>query len=180
MTAVPLEPGQCTCVVRSFREGLLSAMGHDLVLDAPPTAVTVDPEARVVEARFDPRAVTVRAAVVHGHEDPGALSANDRSKILGNLVDTVLTARAHPAVTFRGQWKDEPEGELSVAGDLTLRGVTRPVRGAVRRVGERLVAEFVLRPSQWGIVPFVALLGALRVRDEVRVEVSLPTRVATL
>lgn len=178
MTAVTLEPGQCTCVVRSFREGLLSAMGHDLVLDAPPTQVKVDLEARVIEARFDPRAVRVRCAVVQGREAPEALSTNDRSKILGNLVDTVLAARGHPTMTFRGQWQDEPDGKLSVAGDLTLRGVSRPVGASARRVGDNLVAEFVLRPSQWGIVPFVALFGALRVRDEVRVEVSLPARVA--
>lgn len=176
MSAVVLPPGACTCVVRTFREGVLAAVGHDLSLDAPPQRVTVDVAARTLEATFDPKAIRLRGAVVDGREDPSALSAGDRDKIRRNLLDTVLAAGKHPAITFQGRWTPAGDGAPTLEGTLSLHGATQPVKAAARVEGDHVVAEFVLRPSAWGIAPFVALLGALRVRDEVRVTARLPAQ----
>jgi len=173
VTITTLPTGACAVTVRSFREGVLAVVGHDLLLDAPPTRVTVDREARTLEAVFDARAVTVRCAVQGGREVPAALSSGDRDKIQRSLADTILVARAHPTITFRGRWEGDPPGVVVLQGELTLRGVTRPLRATANPQGEGFAATWVLRPSDWGIAPFVALLGTLRVRDEVHIEAHM-------
>lgn len=176
MTAAVLPAGRCTCVVRTFREGVLSAVGHDLSFDAPPQRVTVDVAGHTLEALFDPRRIGLRGAVVDGREDPSVLSRGDRDKIRRSLLDTVLAAGKHASIVFQGRWALPGDGAPTLEGTLGLRGVTQPVEAQARIEGDDVVAEFVLRPSAWGIAPFVALLGALRVRDEVCVTARLPVR----
>jgi polyisoprenoid-binding protein YceI len=72
----------------------------------------------------------------------------------------------------------------TLAVNMTLHGVTRrltvPVRLQVH--GSRLVASgsFVLRQSDFGITPYRALGGALRVRDRIDLQFTLRgTRIAS-
>jgi hypothetical protein len=46
----------------------------------------------------------------------------------------------------------------------------------VRRSGDRLLATVPLRQTAFGIKPYSAALGALKVRDEVTVTLSVPAR----
>jgi polyisoprenoid-binding protein YceI len=61
-----------------------------------------------------------------------------------------------------------------VEGTLTLTGVSRPVTVEVRRDGERLVAEVLVHQPAFGIRPYSAMLGALKVKADVLVRVSVP------
>ena len=61
-----------------------------------------------------------------------------------------------------------------IKGSLTLTGKTRPlVIEAARRDG-RWVAEVSLHQPDFGIKPYSAMLGTLRVKPDVTVVVSLP------
>jgi YceI-like domain len=59
---------------------------------------------------------------------------------------------------------------FAVDGVLTIEGATRPVtiQGGVAEGRVRGTATIV--QSQWGIKPYSAFLGALRLKDEVMVE----------
>jgi polyisoprenoid-binding protein YceI len=69
-----------------------------------------------------------------------------------------------------------PEGDgaaLTVEGELTIAGATRPV--AMRlEVGPdgRVSGRVPLTQSDWGIKPYRGLMGALKVRDELEIELT--------
>jgi hypothetical protein len=67
-----------------------------------------------------------------------------------------------------------PDGNtLDVQGELTLVGVTHPIRFDVAvGPGGELTAKAVVKQSDWGMKPYSALFGALKVSDEVEIEVD--------
>ena len=64
-------------------------------------------------------------------------------------------------------------GGLSVRGDLTLLGTSHPLAFDVA-VGDggTLHAVAVVKQTDWGMKPYSALFGALKVVDEVEVEIE--------
>lgn len=155
----------------TFREGALSAVGHDLALRVGRWKVELDRDARRVTATAETSSVEVACARSGGADDHGALSASDRAKIAATARSEVLRADRFPEVRFEGRWEgDDP---ASVDGSLTLLGVTRPLTVRVRREGDRTVCEATVQQPAWGITPYRAMLGALRVRADVRVAWTL-------
>ena len=59
-------------------------------------------------------------------------------------------------------------------GALALCGATRELVIPVRRDGDRLRAEVTIHQPAFGIRPYTAMLGTLRVRPDVIVRVSVP------
>ena len=67
---------------------------------------------------------------------------------------------------------DEHDDEALITGELSLHGVTRPLAITARHVGDRWVADVPLHQPDFGIKPFSAFLGSLRVKPDVRVRIS--------
>jgi polyisoprenoid-binding protein YceI len=66
---------------------------------------------------------------------------------------------------------------FSVQGELTLVGKTHPIGFDLAIGGDgKLSATAVVKQTEWGMTPYTALFGALKVADEVVVELkaSLP------
>ncbi len=166
------DQGDAVCEVHTFREGALSLVGHDLLLDV--TRFEVQVEGREVRARFDASSLAVRCAVRDGVEDPRALSLRDRAQIEETARAEVLGARAHPWITFRATLPEGFAGRGAVQGELTLHGVTRPITVAVAPEGAGVRARATVRQKEFGMKPYAALMGTLRVRPEVEVVVTLP------
>jgi polyisoprenoid-binding protein YceI len=61
---------------------------------------------------------------------------------------------------------------LAVAGELTLAGATRPLAFDVDLDGGRVRATALVTQSEFGVKPYSTLFGALKVADEVRVELD--------
>ena len=72
------------------------------------------------------------------------------------------------------QFESTSISDREVLGQLTLHGVTRPVRGQRHVTAEKQIAEFRLDQRTFGIRLFVAMLGTLKVKPEVVVRVLLP------
>ena len=162
------------CRVHTFREGALSAVGHDLAIAAEPRSLSVNAAARTVEVTFDPRALRVLGALRGAVVDEGGLSAGDKATIEKAMVQEVLEANRHPEVRFVSrQVTPSAGGGFAVEGELTLHGVTRPLRFATRAEGPRQVAEIPLDQRDFGIRPYRALLGALKVKPVVTIHVAL-------
>jgi hypothetical protein len=68
----------------------------------------------------------------------------------------------------------------TVSGELTIAGTTRPADMALTVDRDRIRGTMTVVQSRWGIKPFTALMGALRVRDavDIVVDVRLPGRPA--
>ena len=69
----------------------------------------------------------------------------------------------------------EPDGDgrYRVEGELTLAGATQPI-GFDVHVGDdgRMTASAVVKQTRWGMKPFSALFGTLKVLDDVEVHLE--------
>ena len=71
-------------------------------------------------------------------------------------------------------------GRAWVEGELRLRGQARSIKVPVAVAPNVLRATVAIKPSQWGIAPYRAMAGALKLRDEVRLELELAAEVPGL
>jgi len=159
-----LGPDNATLSVLTRRAGAAAKAGHDLVL-----RVTSWEGALVVgdNASMELAADATSLRVVEGTGGMQALGADDMANIHQTIDDEVLGGQD---ISFRST-RLEPESggsRIRAEGDLTLAGETHPVAVnlAVGDAG-RLSASAVVTQSAWGMKPYSALFGALKVKDEV-------------
>ena len=92
----------------------------------------------------------------------------------------VLDAADYPEIEIGSISLAGPRGNPEVTARVTLRGATRELRfpAAVVQDGAQLtvIASFPLRQSDFGITPYSALGGGLRVADRIDVRVRLLAR----
>jgi hypothetical protein len=175
------------CRVLVFKEGMLSAVGHDLELRVTRLVIEAAEDRSSVDGRFDARSLRVVTAL----ERKGPLDARapswfalvapapgldeaDRRRVEAHIVDDVLGAARYPEIRFRSTRVTAAGDGYQIPGQLTVRGRTRELSFASTRIGDRQVAELRLHQPDFGITPFQALFGALRVRPEVQLRISVP------
>jgi polyisoprenoid-binding protein YceI len=151
------------CLVFTFRQGLLAAVGHDLCLRVGRFTVEIGDD-DAITAEFD--ATSLRPI--------GDVSTADARKIERNAADDVLDARRFPAIAFRSTEVTRDGERARIAGTLALHGVTRPIAFDAVADAAGWRAEVRLDQRDFGIRPYVALLGALRVRADVVVRIVVP------
>jgi hypothetical protein len=160
--------------VFTFREGVLSAVAHDLQLRLERFEITHDGGA--VEARFWPDSLLVEGAIEHGQLHSDALDAGQKAEIVRNIRQRILHTDAYPEARLRARVAAGPAAGSTthkLAGTFELVGSSRPIDLVVHARDDRLRGELELRPSDWGIKPYRALLGAIRLADRVRVRFDL-------
>jgi polyisoprenoid-binding protein YceI len=162
------------CWVFTFKQGLLSPVAHDLRLRVGRFRVELDEAKTQVRAQFDASSVYVETALKDGADIPQALSADDEQKIAGQIRDRVLQAGRYPSITFRStRLSALADGGYEVLGELTLHGAVRALRAQSRLVAGRQQLELSLHQPDFGIEPFSALLGTLKLRSDVKVRLVL-------
>jgi polyisoprenoid-binding protein YceI len=171
MKPVSFDAAVAECLVFTYKAGLLAAVGHDLKLRVERFEIAIDEEG--IRARFDAGSFRVVSAQVGGKDDPRALSDRDRREIETTIAREVLDARRHPAIEFRsGPVAGSAEPEID--GVLSIRGEQRPLKLRPRRENDRAIVETTLHQPAFGIRPYSAMLGALRVQPDVRVRIASP------
>jgi polyisoprenoid-binding protein YceI len=170
---VDLAADQARLRVYVFRRGALAAVGHDLQLDARLLTLAVDGLRVRAECRLE--ALEVAGAIKGGALDAAAFSAQEKREIQENMRRQVLQIDRFPTAVYEGVGTEDGGGYL-IRGSLSLHGVKRELEARVRPRGPDLVAELTVDQPSFGIKPFKALLGALKVADEVKVEVVVPRR----
>lgn len=160
--------------LRTYRQGLAAKAGHDLVLEATSwrgtLAVPDGPGPPSVTVEIDLRSLRV----VSGSGGVKPLSEGDKEEIQRTMQKPLRTAE-HPTATFRSTEVRIEADEVTIEGDLSLAGQSHPVEVRARRAADGAVvghAEVV--QSAWGIKPYAGFLGALKLRDAVDVDVSVP------
>jgi hypothetical protein len=110
--------------------------------------------------------------LVGGELRPDGLSPTQKQEIEQNVRERVLLCSRHPHGEFRGHYRKVASG-VQVDGTLKLLGRASSVglKLVLREGAYSGTASLV--PSSWGIRPFSAMLGALRLRDQVDVDVSV-------
>jgi polyisoprenoid-binding protein YceI len=106
----------------------------------------------------------------------GTLTESDRQTVRGHMLgEDQLAAESFATISFTStacRGDVDGNGTLAVDGDLTIRDVTRPVTWTVTyRVGNdgRLFAQgnLTVAQTEFGITPYSAFFGAVRVADDV-------------
>lgn len=116
-------PDNGTLQVRTYREGVGQAVGHDLIIDVGQWQATVqaseDGTISSVELKADPRSLQVR----EGLRGLKPLTDKDRGEIRKNIDEKIL--RGEP-IAFRSTAVESSPAKLIVRGDLSLAGANRP------------------------------------------------------
>jgi polyisoprenoid-binding protein YceI len=165
--------------LRTSRDGLVAQAGHDLTIDAArwsgEIVVGTDLSPASLEVKVDLGALVVRDGT--GGIKP--LSDRDKREIAVSA-RKVLSADRYPEATFTAV-SFEPSGDSGmIAGTLTLAGQSRPVRLAVSQTAPgHYHATTTIRHTDFGIKPYSAFLGSLKVADAVQVEVDVDLSQAT-
>ena len=178
-----LGPDLGRLLLRTGRDGLAAQAGHDLTIEVARWS------GELTVAGQQPAELTVvidlgSLVVVAGTGGIKPLTDRDRREILttaGKVLQTDRYPQARfvatgfepdPARTGAAHWLG------AVTGTVTIRDRSRPLRlevsgGAGETGGRRYRATATVVQSEYGIKPYTAFLGALRVRDAVDVEVEL-------
>ena len=156
--------------MRTARKGAAAKAGHDLVIEVTSWSATLeladDPAQSSLELDADAGSLKVR----EGTGGVMELGDDDRREIEQNIDDEVLGR--HP-VEFRSTTVEGDGDRLRVRGDLTLAQRTNPVEFELGLGADGAISgSATLTQSDWGIKPYTALFGALKVADEVKVEVE--------
>ncbi len=164
-----LGPENSTLSVRTGRTGAAAKAGHDLVMHVTAWEASLevgdDPARTSVELAAD--ATSLRVHSGKGGAQP--LGDDDKANIHQTIDDDVLERQD---ITFRStEVQSATDGSaISVEGDLTLVGKTQPIEFDLA-IGDdgTLRASAVLTQTAWGMKPYSALFGTLKVQDDVEV-----------
>jgi YceI-like protein len=170
-----LGPESGTVQVRTYREGVGQKIGHDLILEVERWDATVEVEAGGAVSALRLEADSGSLAVREGLRGVKPLSDRDRREIARNIDEKVLLRRP---IEFESTAVSHAGDRLSVSGEMTMAGTTRPTSFELSLSEDgRVEGRLALTQSSWGIKPYRGLMGALKVRDAVEVVVTaqLPT-----
>lgn len=171
-TPITIDQSSAEAYVFTFKEGLLSPVAHDLRLLIGRWSMAWDAAAQTLDARFDAASLKVDVVMRDGQPAPGILDAKDRDKIAKNIRDEVLLSSRHPEIRFRAKGLTAASG--AVAGELELNGRTRALTVHIKEDGASFVAEATLHQPDWGVKPYSAMLGTLKVKPDVKLRVVVP------
>jgi polyisoprenoid-binding protein YceI len=160
-----LGPDNATLSVHTQRGGAAAKAGHDLELHVTAWEGSIDLDAGTAELSADATSLRVEK----GTGGMQKLGDEDKDNIRQTIDDDVLKKQN---ITFRSASISGDDGHYRVDGELTLAGKTEPVSFDLRVDGDAVSATATVTQTRWGMKPFSALFGTLKVLDEVEVQLE--------
>lgn len=156
-------PDNASLHVETGRSGAAAKAGHDLIIDVTSWEATLEVgDNSSLTLSADPTSLRVR----EGKGGMQALKDDDKDDIHKTIDKDVLKQKD---VTFTSS-SVEPAGDgLKVSGELEMAGKSKPVSFELSESGGTITGSATLDQTDWGIKPYSALFGALKVNDEVKV-----------
>ncbi len=170
-----IDPDRSVVTVKVYKAGLFGGLGHNHEIQGPIQQGSVDEEKGTVELVIDTRQLKVMDQEI---------SEKDRAEIQQNMDGPkVLDIDHFPEIRFRSTAaKPSGENKWTVQGELEIHGQTRPVTMEVTRYAgtaseaARYSGAIELRQRDFAIRPYSAAAGAIKVKDEIRVEYDVAIR----
>jgi polyisoprenoid-binding protein YceI len=168
-TTYELSPANASLQVKTYREGIAQKVGHDLIIDVTAWSGTLvlNGDTSSVALDADSGSLEVR----EGHNGLKPLSDKDRADIRKNIDAKVL--RQQP-ISFRSTQVQHSANGLAVQGNLAIGDTSRPVQFELAMDASRIQGIVPLVQREFGIKPFTAMMGALKVRDDIEIVVDVP------
>jgi YceI-like domain len=157
-------PDNAKLSLRTERAGAAAAAAHDLVIRVTSWEATlVGGDEQRMELSADPTSLRV----VESTGGMKTLDDRDATSIHETIDQEVLEGRD---ITFRSTSVEVEGSRVHAVGELTLAGETRPIAVdlTLGDAGE-LSGSVLLKQTDWGMKPYSALFGTLKVKDEVLV-----------
>ncbi|MGH8265618.1 MAG: YceI family protein [Steroidobacteraceae bacterium] len=197
---VPLGPGRVFQIVTAdselrilvYRSGKLAKLGHNHVIRSHDLSGVVTLPEDPTQARFEIRMPVAPLAIdepeSRAGEGPDFATPVDDNVRVGThrnmMKPQVLDGDQFPAVTVRSESikAGNTENDFDVTFAVELRGqtheMTAPVQVEVQ--GDALSArgEMTLKQTDLGLTPFTAAMGALAIKDELRIKFDIHAAVS--
>ncbi len=182
-----VDPAQSEIRLLVYRAGPLARFGHNhVVTGSVHGEIRAGDSAAVSGFRLDVpvASLVVDEASARSEEGKGfaaEVSPQARLSTRANMLSRqVLDAQRYPVIHIESIALAGPRWNPTVVARTTLRGATRDLRfsAAVVQDGRKLtvIASFTILQSDFGITPFAALGGGLRVRDAIDIRIRLVAR----
>jgi polyisoprenoid-binding protein YceI len=165
-------PENGTVTIKTGREGAAAKAGHDLTLEATSWEGTLElGDNPSVKLTVDPSSIEVR----EGSGGAKALDEGDKADIKKSMQKDILGSSP---ISFESSDVKVDNGSMNVSGNLSVAGSSDSISVPLSVGDDGTVRGSVkLSQKQFGIKQFKALMGALKVKDtvEVQIEAKLPT-----
>ena len=164
-----IDASKSTLTVRVFKAGLFSALGHDHQIQAP---------IQQGSFRMDPPSVDLVVDARQLRVADSDISDKDRVQVQETMLGPkVLDADKFPDIRFHAA-EVRPAGadRWLLPGDLTLHGQQHPVTVNVELQAGHYRGSATLSQKSFGITPVSVGGGAVKVKDEVRIEFDIVPR----
>ena len=160
-------PDNASLTIRTGRTGGAAKAGHDLVMEVESWQAALDPEAQpALTLAADSRSLRV----LQGTGGIKSLTESDKTDIKKTIDKEVLKGCD---IEFRSSDVTETPGGLSVRGELSLNGKQAPVTfDLALGEGGGVHGSAQVTQSAFGMKPYSALFGALKVADDVEVVID--------
>jgi len=172
-------PSESSFWVFAGKAGFFSMLAHDHDIGVKSfSGRVVIPEAGASGGSLDMEVDATSLAVLD--KKP---SEEDKKKIYDSMHKEVLESAKHQKITFKSVSVSDVKQtgndaySFVVNGDLTLRGVTKriavPVAATITPQQLRATGKYTLKQTDFGIKPYSAAGGTIKVKDEVVVNFNI-------
>lgn len=153
-------PSNGSLMVKTGREGAAAKAGHDLTLGVSSWEATVEGgDSPSLKLSADPNSMEV----IKGEGGAKPLDEDAKADIKKSIDEKVLGS---DQITFTSSEVTDSEAK----GDLSIAGNTEQVSVAISVSADKISGSYTLSQKDFGIKQFKALMGALKVKDQVTVE----------
>jgi polyisoprenoid-binding protein YceI len=160
-----IDPDRSTLTIHVGKTGLLGAAGHEHTVLSPIKDGSInDGQPSHVSFRVDAARLMV-------------LPEDHQAEIQHSMQEKVLESARFPEISFSSDSVQPMPGDIwIVLGTLSLHGVTKPVRLSVRKIEGKYVRTVTIKQTDFGIQPTSAAGGAVKVKNELRIDFSISTK----
>jgi len=173
-----VEASKSNFTVKVGAAGLLSGFGHNHTIKV----ASFHGEAKVNPDALEQSSLTINVEAASLRVVDTDISDADRKEVQSTMLEKVLETGKFSTITFKstkvvGIQKNGNDAKLTLEGDLNLHGVQRhisiPMTVSINGTELHARGEFGLKQTEYKIEPVTAGLGAVKVKDEVRLSFDI-------
>jgi polyisoprenoid-binding protein YceI len=158
-----------TLSVRTERGGAAARAGHDLLIEVGTWEGVLQLAEDLAASSVTLTADATSMRVLEGTGGMSKLDDDDKDGINKTIHEDVLKGTT---VAFESSRVTAEGDRLAVDGELELLGRRQPLSFTITLDGDHLTGSATVKQTDWGIKPYSALFGTLKVADEVVVAID--------
>jgi polyisoprenoid-binding protein YceI len=167
-----LGPENGTLSVRTKKAGAAAVAAHNLLIEVGTWQATIEIGEDRTLTRAELSADSRSLKVIDATGGVTTLGDDDKAGITQTINEEVLKGTSIAFVSS-GIESDSSPGHARVSGELELGGQRHPIAFELETDADgRMTGSATVKQSAWGIKPYSALFGTLKVIDEVAVEIA--------